>query len=121
MHPLHVDLLEAYVRELGAARDVALARQAGRLQTWTRRLGSEARAQEKLAGEQPPCVDMRVIAVLRKYWLASEALNRELGAQGTDTMTFMTDHLEARSLGLAAFICEIPYWPIGMDAQGCWI
>ena len=121
MDQLHATLFESYKRELAAARDVALRRYAGRLQTWTRQLGSEARAQERMASEQPACVDMRVIAVLRKYWLACDALNEKLGDRGIEPIVFMTEHLEARSPDLAAFLSELPYWPIGKDKKGRWV
>jgi hypothetical protein len=108
-------LLDSYVRDLHLARDEALRRQEGRLRTWTKRLGSEARAQEKLAEGRPPSGDLRVVAVVRKYWLACEALNRREGRRVVEPREFLLDVLRDRAPQLATFIDTLPYWPIGVD------
>ena len=108
-------LLENYVRDLARAGDEALRRQEGRLGTWTRRLGSEARAREKLAAERPPSADLKVVAVVRRYWPACEDLNRRAGRRVIERQVFLVDDLRGRSPELAEFIRSLPYWPIGAD------
>lgn len=113
-------LFDDYVQELDAARVTALRRCEGRLKTWTRRLGNEARAREKLASEAPPCTDTRVIYVLRKYWLTCDTLRRNDPAAPTPA-EFILGWLKSLRPELAAFLEPLPYWPLGKDERGNWI
>jgi hypothetical protein len=117
----YMALLDDYVRDLTVARDDALRREEGRLKTWTQRLGSEARAREKLSRGPPACCGGRVIAVVRKYWLACDELNRKYGNKGIAPHEFMTELLEARTTELAGFLRRLPYWPIGKNEKGEWV
>jgi hypothetical protein len=114
-------LFNDYLLELSVARETALRRQEGRLRTWTKRLGSEARAREKLETQAPPCTDTRVIFVLRKYWLACDALNREHPATAIDPREFLLGWLRAAQPDLTPFLEPLPYWPMGKDENGNWI
>jgi hypothetical protein len=120
-NPTHDALFRRYLEELTAARKTALQRAEGRLKTWTRRLGSEARAREKLAKSAPPCTDARVIGVLRKYWLECEALNRQAPHTTVDPREFLLSRLQATRADLASFLEPLPYWPMGKDERGNWI
>jgi hypothetical protein len=111
-------LLDSYVRDLEFARERALCHYEGRLRTWTGRLGSEARAREKLAANAPLCTDLGVIGVIRKYWLACISMNRRYGREFVEPHFFALDWLRSRSPILADFLNDLPYWPIGSDDLG---
>ncbi len=116
----HQDLFAEYAHELASAREVALRRWEGRMNTWTRRLGSEARAREKLDSQAPPCTDTRVIGVIRKYWLTCDALNRKNPAAALEPREFLLGRLRTAQPELASFLEPLPYWPMGKDEQGNW-
>lgn len=117
----YMALLNDYVGELRSAREDAVRRYEGRLRTWTQRLGSEARAHEKLASGPPLCCAGRVIAVVRKYWLACDALNRQHPAERIDPREFIVEHLASRSPDLARFLRPMPYFPLGKTKSGDWV
>jgi len=121
MHPEYETLLDEYLSELKLARDDALKRVEGRLRTWTQRLGSEARAREQLSQQPPLCTGTRVIAVVRKYWLACDALNRKYPAHSIDPREFLVSWARSKDPKLADFVSELPYWPIGKDEEGNWV
>lgn len=113
-------LLGEYLVALSEARQHALARRAGRLKTWTRRLGSEGRAREHLASNGPLCADPKVVAVVRKYWLACDALNRRSPGSTVDPARFLVDWARTRSPALADLVAGLSYWPLGIDEAGNW-
>ena len=115
------ELLDHYVKDLRLAKADAAARHEGRMKTWTKRLGSEARASEKLARNPPLCTGKRVVAVVRKYWLACDALNRRHPEQAIEPPDFLVSFLRRKDPSLALFISEMPYWPIGKDNEGNWV
>lgn len=118
MHKEYYQALENFIAELKVARNDALSRKAGRIKTWTRRLGSEARAREKFKNSPPLCTGMKVITVIRKYWLYCQEINRRHLSDPVDPILFMTDFLRSRSGELADFLSEIPYWPIAKHEYG---
>ena len=117
----HAQLFDLYVAELTIAREKALHRLAGRMATWTRRLGSEARAREKLDADAPPCTDTRVVAVIRAFWLRCDALNRQNPAVRVEPRDFLLAWLKTARPILAAFLEPLPYWPMGKNENGEWV
>jgi hypothetical protein len=115
------ELFTEYLEELRAAREKAVRRAAGRLQTWTRRLGSEARAHEKLDMEAPVCTDTRVVGVIRKYWLKCVMLNREDSLTAVDPREFLLGWLRTSAPDLERFLAPLPFWPVGKDEDGNWV
>ena len=67
--------------------------------------------------------DRTVIAVVRKYWLACDALNRETPAQiGVPPAEFVLASLLTTSHSdMAQFLSQFPYWPIGTDTDANWV
>jgi len=109
----HEDLMHSYMADLRAALETVHRKRAGRLKTWTKRLGSEARAREKLADQGPYVVEPRVIGVLRKYWFACEEINRRSAENSRPPQQFLYDDLLLRDTKLARFVDELPFWPVG--------
>lgn len=121
LHREYEALFEDYLRELKRARDDALRREEGRFKTWTERLGSEARAREKINQQSPACTSPRVIAVVRKYWLLCIHLNQKYPSQSVDPPEFLVNWVRFRSPEIAKFVSELPYWPMGKDEEGNWV
>jgi hypothetical protein len=124
MENSHERLFRAYVREL---REAKLAAEAW----WKKLIASEMQSSVsrndalisvKKRWPIGPCAHPFVLAVLRKYWLECEAINRkvsELGDEAGDEesvspIIFLCDYLmDGKNEKLAAFIAPINYWPIG--------
>lgn len=121
--PTEQALFQAYLTALGAARDWA--------ETWWRSVnGTEAgrsppvEAARRLADAYPlgPSAHPAVIAVLRAYWIAcmrlDEARSGGLRLQPEELLLGLL--ITGGHDELAAFVARLPYWPIGMDAEGNW-
>ena len=67
--------------------------------------------------------DGRVIAVVRKYWLACDALNSKLQTnQKVSPHIFLLSWLiDAGYSDAAEVLAGMPYWPIGLDRDGNWV
>jgi hypothetical protein len=74
-----------------------------------------------------PCVDRGVIGVLRAYWLACEETNRRSTAAGSGECHMWPEDfvlgawVKSPFSDVAEFLSQLPYWPMGMDAEGQWI
>jgi hypothetical protein len=62
-----------------------------------------------------------VIAVVRKYWLACDALNRKHPERAIQPPDFLVSCLRSKDVSLAEFIGQMPYWPVGKDKEGNWV
>lgn len=63
------------------------------------------------------------VALIRRYWLACDALNRESGSAVAPEEFLLAWPLEAsgRDDDVVRIIACMPYWPIGMNEQGRWV
>jgi hypothetical protein len=114
----HEKLFEHYVEDLTAAKVVA--------ELWWDRLtaaeeatGDPKQAADNLRRRWPygPAAHPKVIAVLRRYYLACVGLNNELGEDDeVYPDNFTTEWLMDNDTSpLGDFIADLPYWPIGLD------
>jgi hypothetical protein len=122
----HDELFAKYVEELRAAKV--------RVEGWWNALigfqavdmedPTEALREVKNRWPVGPAAHPLVIGVFRKYYLACDALNRDIAAAGSgeddvDPLIFLTEWLlDGQNDELAEFLAVLPYWPIGMDLQG---
>jgi hypothetical protein len=63
-----------------------------------------------------------VIAVVRRFWLECDALNRKAeGGQRVAPEEFVLGRLIRSEPSLAEFLSDLPFWPLGMDEHDHWI
>jgi|CXWL01.1.fsa_nt_gi hypothetical protein len=130
METLHDQLFLQYAKELNKAKLAA--------ETWWKELiaseaakiggRKEALANVKMRWPLGPASHPYVVAVIRKYWLACEELNKEISEsyeKGNSSdeelvspIVFLCDFLmDGKHEKLAAFIAPLNYWPIGMEVD----
>jgi hypothetical protein len=121
----HERLLEEYADSLRTAKDVAE-------EWWEALLASETSStmdrEEAVRNVQQrwpygPAAHPRVLAVVRKYYFACEALNDRLAETRNPEeeypQVFVTDMLmEDGTDDLGAFVYRLPGLPIGIDSDG---
>lgn len=121
----HKELFQLYLEELIYAKDWADSWWKSIIQTEFERIGDSTLAKRNVARQIPggAATHGGNIAVIRKYWLACIALNRELAqADVVQPEDFLLGWLiQASHFDLAEFVSELPYWPIGMDNDGEWV
>jgi hypothetical protein len=126
METQHDILAQQYAEELQNAKLAAELWWKELLASETKKRGGvkEATASIKRRWPLGPASHPYVVAILRKYWLACEALNEEIVANadnsGDDEVVsppiFLCDFLlDGKHEKLAAFIAPLNYWPIGME------
>lgn len=63
----------------------------------------------------------RVVWIVRTYWLACDRLNRDGATPPVDPETLLLKWLaDLDETELLRLVCCMPYWPIGLDADGRW-
>jgi hypothetical protein len=67
--------------------------------------------------------DARVVAVVRKYWLACDVLNQKVAEDvRISPQVFLLEWLlREREQEALEVLAGMPYWPIGMDPNGNWV
>ena len=70
-----------------------------------------------------PVVDPHVIGVIRAYWLACEAINATLPlcARVAPERMLLAWLVDGRHDSWVRLLTAMPYWPIGLDAEGRWV
>ena len=70
-----------------------------------------------------PASDPRLVALIRRYWLLCDGLNREQTTERmvTPEMFLLGWLVEEREMQLVSVLAGMPYWPMGLDAQGSWL
>ena len=64
-----------------------------------------------------------MVALVREYWLACDALNRKCAEEErvppwTFLLSWLMDESHYEAVGVLACM---PYWPIGLDEDGNWV
>ena len=73
---------------------------------------------ERIAG---PAEHPMLTWIIRKYWLACDALNRGRARDWVPGETFILKwYCDAERSDYVALISALPYWPMGMDKAGNW-
>lgn len=130
METRHDQLFDQYVQELRKAKWAAEKWWKELIASETIKIGGQKEALESIKHRWPlgPASHPYVIAILRKYWLACEKLNREISESSNETdsdsddeepvspIIFLCEFLmDGKHEKLAAFIAPLNYWPIGME------
>ncbi|MEI8720153.1 MULTISPECIES: hypothetical protein [unclassified Mesorhizobium] len=113
----YLDELRPHVERVASDWQEAMTYQTGRL-------GSPEAARDFLIQEYPagPAADMHFIAVVRKFWLACDALNHGLGAtESVDPPKFLLAWvIEAGENICVEVLASQPYWPVGLSKERRW-
>lgn len=125
MRTPHQKLLEEYADSLRTAKDEAEEWWEALLASETRKTANREQALRNVEQRWPygPAAHPRVLAVIRKYYFACQALNDRL-AETKDPSeeyphVFVTDMLmEEGTDDLGDFVDALPGLPIGIDADG---
>lgn len=121
----HQSLFSRYRKELKAVVDEALQWWDDRTAAFRDEEGLSAK-QARLANwrEFPagPAADPYTVAVIRKYWLACDALNRRAPAAAVAPEAFLLQWIvDEQDWATAEILSAMPYWPVGLDARGRWV
>ncbi len=123
--PRHRKLFDQYVKDLRRAQEWALSWWTSMIRTELQATPDQRDAERNVSRRNPvgPVAHVGVIYVLRRYWLDCVALNREVpAAEQVQPEDFLLGFLLYSSYGdLGRFVAQLPYWPIGLDADGNWI
>ena len=121
----HEKLLQEYADSLRVAKDAAEEWWEALLASETRKTGDREQALHNVQQRWPygPAAHPLVLAVIRKYYFACEALNNRLAATKNSSEeyphVFVTDMLmEDGTDDLGDFIGALPGLPIGINADG---
>ena len=121
----HRELFRRYMRELKSAIPDTMQWWNGLVQAAKDELGTRERALLQTWQERPagPVSDPTLIALIRKYWLSCDGLNRELPpAKQVAPEVFLLRWLQDEGEDEAVEILSgMPYWPMGLDSKGRWI
>jgi hypothetical protein len=117
------DLTSSYIAALRRASSEALQSRENDFRNLVEAFGGdEARAREADAESPPPSVDPHVIAVIREYWLAVDALNATMPESSrVEPLDFVFGRLAQQAPDLHEFLATLPFWPMGQDEQGGWV
>lgn len=125
MRKAHQKLLEEYADALRTAKEAAEDWWDALLASETRETRSREQAVLNVKRRWPygPAAHPRVLAVIRKYYFACEALNHRLAktkdASEEYPHVFVTDMLmEDGTEDLGDFVDALPGLPIGIDSDG---
>lgn len=122
----HRTLFGHYLKDLEAAKEDSENWWESLINTEEKRVGDRDQAVENVSERRPTGLMSLGAsdAVVRKYWLKCDALNRKTRIPG-DTVApeeFVLGWLmDGEHDGLAEFLAGMPYWPIGMDDEGNWV
>jgi hypothetical protein len=120
----HRDLFDQYLTELREAKELAEGWWEALIATEEEdRTGDREQAIANVEGRRPvgPVAHGAIIEVVRKFWLACAALNRQVSeVERVAPEEFVLGWLTSEYQDLAAFLSRLPYWPIGLD-QTNWV
>jgi hypothetical protein len=121
----HMALFERYLRDLRRAKEGAEKRWDAMVAAEFGRTGDLTHAEQNVEKRIPAgrVADPGVIAIVRRYWSECAALNAKFSeAEYVRPEEFLLDLLVwTTHEDLAIFLSGLPYWPIGMDAEGRWV
>ena len=123
--PKHRDLFREYVSELRRVKKWAEDWWQALLRAEESRIGDPGLALQNVRGRWPvgPAATQRVVAVIRRFWLACATLNeqnRNAGQVAPEVLLLQWLMGEGHD-DLAEFLSRIPFWPVGLDPDGRWI
>jgi hypothetical protein len=122
----HQDLFERYCEELRPAAQRATEAWLGELHGWASQGNTPEQAEEEMWATYPagPAAQPFFVALVRRYWLACDTLNKTTSSErAVRPEQLMLDWLQSTPglEELVAVLACMPYWPMGIDAEGRWI
>jgi hypothetical protein len=115
----HKQLFAAYVKELKKATVVA--------KEWWNEMAEAAKDEgDELEAWRTrpagPASDPGFVALIRKYWLACDSMNKKVkAAERVPPEVFLLRWpFDAGHIESVEVIACMPYWPIGLDKEGNW-
>ena len=121
----HHALFRRYVGELREAVELAEAWWENLIDVEEERTGDRDEAVENVLERHPagPVSHKPLIGVLRLHWLACSELNEKAApAERVSPPELLLSWLAREDQDdLAAFLADLPYWPIGLNSHGRWI
>lgn len=121
----HYALFDQYLTELREAKELA--------EDWWEalidaeeedRTGDRDQAIANVEGRRSvgPVAHGAVVEVVRKFWVECAALNRQVGeTERVAPEEFVLGWLMNEYQEFAAFLSDLPFWPIGLDWEGNWV
>ena len=123
--PQHLELYRRFVEDLRRAKQGAEKRWDAMVATEFGRAGDLTLAERTVAKRNSVgrVADPGVIAILRRYWLACQAINLQLpqAERVGPEHVLLGLLLDSPNEDLARFLSELPYWPVGLDREGRWV
>ena len=123
--PDHAKLFAEYVRDLGEAKETADQWWESLIVMEEAQTHDRARAIDNVKERRPvgQVAHPEVIAVIRTYWLRCDALNGNLDEPSrVPPEDLVLGWLLADGhADLAELVSKLPYWPIGLEADGRWV
>jgi hypothetical protein len=118
----HRDLFDDYLNDLRLAYDLAVEWWEGTVEAQEEEgMGHEeavaAALDARLAG---PAAHPSVVYMVRSYWLLCEEESRGSGVVVHPEELLLGWLVEAGEDDLVKLLACMPYWPIGLDAEGRW-
>jgi hypothetical protein len=123
----HRRLFAAYIRDLGPATSKAVQIWDDEVEWNANASGDrpEALSEQWMTYPAGPAAQPFFVALVRRYWLACDALNRKVPpASGVTPETFLLGwlmHLSPQQDEAVNVLACMPYWPLGMDHDGNWV
>jgi hypothetical protein len=123
MGPDHKALRDEYASKLAVLLPMATRALEDEIATERKAGTPDPEAVVKKRRRGPPAAHPRIIALIRQYYFACDRLNEQKKAAGVDEFAtpddFVFSHLETKKYyKLWESLCELAYWPIGIDREG---
>jgi len=117
-------LFEAYLAELRTAKGWAEKWWDSLIEAEQARGRSRKRAVANVKSSWPvgAVAHKGIIGVIRKYWLECQKLNQKAAeSKRLPPEEFIMGWLIRQDETLAAFLSDLPFWPMGIDEEGNWV
>jgi hypothetical protein len=122
---LHLELFRNYVRELGESKRGADNWWEALIRTEEERTHDHELAIQNVKHRRKlgPVAHPFIIGTVRKFWLQCVAINVQVTAERcVDPEMFVLGWLATRGQeAYAAFLSDLPFWPLGIDWDERWI
>jgi len=123
--PRHRELFQRYIVELVPVITDARRTWNAVIEQFQQRTGDREKARRAALMRLPAgaAFDGCVVAVIRKYWLACDALNSQVPPdERVSPQDFLLRWLIDQGYSSAVeVVAGMPYWPIGLDEKANWV
>ncbi|HEY0856431.1 MAG TPA: hypothetical protein VGE16_05210 [Albitalea sp.] len=118
----HRKLYARYRKDLKRVLDDAVAWWNDRTVVFKEEYGDTKQARMANWQEFPagPVSDPYTVAVIRKYWLACDALNAQAPTKVAPEVLLLQWVIDDGDMVTAELLSAMPYWPMGLDSDGAW-